>query len=149
MQLRTEIVIDAPPAEVWRVLTDFRAYHEWNPFITSIAGELRVGARLNVVMSPPEGAERRFRPEIVGYEEQRELRWRGHLWLDALFRGEHFFLLSRADGDGTRLVHGEDFSGLLVKLMGRSLTQAARGFVYMNRALKRRVEKNGRLTEVG
>jgi hypothetical protein len=148
MELRTEIVIDAAPPEVWRVLIDFRAYHEWNPFITSIAGELAVGQRLSVVLSPPESSEWRFRPLLVRCDEPHELRWRGRLGLDAVFRGEHFFQLSKTDSGGTRVVHGEDFSGLLVKLMGRKLTQTARGFVYMNRALKRRVEHHGRLTEV-
>lgn len=147
MELRTEIVIDAPPSQVWRVLTDFPTYHEWNPFISSIAGELGVGARLNLVMSLPESGEWRLKSEIIHCEEGRELRWREHLWLDALFRADHFFALSSVDGASTRVVHGEDLSGLLIKVMGRRLTQVTRGLVYMNRALKRRVEKHGRLTE--
>ena len=140
MELRTEIEIDAPPGAVWAVLTDLGAYPEWNPFIPHASGDLRVGGRLEVVIAPPGGSEWTFRPEVLACEPGRELRWRGRLWIPGLFDGEHFFKLTELEGGRTRLVHGEDFRGLLVKLAGRALTNTARGFVFMNHALKRRVE---------
>lgn len=148
MELRTEVEIAAPPERIWQVLTDFPAYHEWNPFITSIAGELKVGSQLAVVISPPESGETRFSPEVVRCDKNRELRWRGKLWFDWLFTGEHFFQLQASGPDSTRVIHGEDFSGILVKLNGRMLTQTARGFVYMNRALKRRIERGESLRDL-
>jgi uncharacterized protein YndB with AHSA1/START domain len=40
--ISTTVDIDAPKQLVWDVLTDFAAYHEWNPDI-SIEGSARVG----------------------------------------------------------------------------------------------------------
>jgi hypothetical protein len=140
MELRTELEIDAPPERVWAVLTDFSAYHEWNPFITSIGGELSVGEKLSVTLSPPEGRDWRFRPSLVVCDAPRELRWLGHLWFKGLFDGEHFFQCREAGSGRTRFVHGENVNGLLVKYVAGSLSNVARGFVYMNEALKRRVE---------
>ncbi len=140
MQLRTEIQIDAPPARVWSVLTDFEHYHEWNPFITTLAGRLEVGSLIDIAMNPPESREYRFNATLLACEESRELRWRGKMGADFLFRGEHFFRLTETDGGQTRFVHGEDFGGILVRWLGRQLTHTARGFVFMNQALKRRVE---------
>jgi hypothetical protein len=141
MELRTEIEIDASPAVVWGVLCDFPRYAEWNPFIPQISGELRVGAKLEVVISPPGGREMSFRPRILVVDPEKELRWRGRLFVPGLFDGEHFFCLVGVAQGRTRLAHGEDFTGLLVKLAGRALTNTARGFVFMNQALKRRVEE--------
>ncbi len=141
MELRTEIEILAPPSAVWSALVDFPAYRDWNPFIAHIAGELRAGARLEVRISPPEGSEMTFRPTLLLVEPERELRWKGHLWIPGLFDGEHFFRLTEVEPGRTRFVQGENFSGILVKLLGRALTRTARGFVFMNQALKRRVEK--------
>jgi hypothetical protein len=141
MELRTEILIQAPPSRVWSVLTEFGAYHEWNPFITQIEGEHRQGAELKVTVAPPEGSEQTFRPVLLKFQEGKELRWRGTLGFAWLFSGEHFFLLDQDDsGQQTHLVHGEDFHGLLVKFSGSTLTKVARGFVFMNQALKRRAE---------
>jgi hypothetical protein len=140
MQLRTEIEIEAPCARVWEVLTDFQRFHEWNPFITSIAGELRVGQKLEVTISPPESSEMTFKPHLLVHEPNQELRWRGKVLFKGVFDGEHFFQLSESAPGRTRFVHGEDFSGFLVRFMTAKLTHVARGFIYMNQALKKRVE---------
>ena len=52
-----------------------------------------------------------------------------------------FSRLVPIDSARTRFVHGEDFTGILVQAMGRTLTQTARACVGMNQALKRRVEE--------
>jgi hypothetical protein len=142
MQLRTEVEIDAPPREVWRVLADFRAYAEWNPFITAISGDLQTGSRIAVTLGTTQGRQWTFKPTLLVVEPERELRWLGHLWIKGLFDGEHFFSLHELDRNRTRVVHGEDFRGVLLKLMGNTLNDAARGFVGMNQALKRRVEQS-------
>jgi hypothetical protein len=140
MELRTEVEIDAPPERVWAVLTDFAAYHEWNPFITQISGPLRENAQLNVHISVPEGSEFKMKPTLRRCEPNAELSWLGHLFIKGLFDGEHFFRLQPLDGGRTRFVHGENFGGILVRFFGGTLTKTARGFVYMNQALKQRVE---------
>lgn len=140
MQLRTELEIEAPPARVWSVLTDFSAYHEWNPFITTVTGDARVGERLVVTMNPPESDEASFSPRVLVVDPPYELRWRGHLLVKGIFDGEHFFQCKETPSGTTRFVHGEDFGGFLVKFVGNKLRNVARGFVYMNEALKRRVE---------
>jgi uncharacterized protein YndB with AHSA1/START domain len=61
-ELVTEILINAPPSAVWKVLTDLPAYPEWNPFIRSISDDLKPGGRLTVVIQPPEGWSMTFRP---------------------------------------------------------------------------------------
>jgi hypothetical protein len=126
---------------VWTVLTDFRRYPEWNPFITSIEGELLVGDTLTLQISPPESSEHRLRPKLLVCEAPRELRWRGHLFIKGLLDGEHFFQVQETGDGRTRFVHGEDFSGILLRFLHAQLTQVARGFVYMNQALKKRAER--------
>ena len=140
LEIRTEVEIDAGPAEVWRVLTDFEAYPRWNPFIAAVYGELQNGKRVGVVMTPPDGRESRHSPKLLVVAEERELRWVGTLGANFLYRGEHFFRLHPHGRGQTRLVHGEDISGILTRYMGGTITRIARGCVGMNQALKRRVE---------
>jgi hypothetical protein len=138
--IETAIDIAAAPARVWQILTDFPAHAEWNPFITSIAGPLAVGEKLSIRVQPPGGKGMTFRPVLLVADEARELRWKGRLLLPGLFDGEHLFRLE-PNGTGTRLHHGERFSGLFVAMTGRaSFAQIERGFHAMNEALKRRAE---------
>ena len=139
-ELRTEVEIDAPVSHVYRVLTDFFSYPDWNPFLTSISGELAVGQHLNVEMSLPEGKTYLLEPRVTQVTENAELAWCGRFVFPALLEAEHFFKLSERGAALTRVVQGQNFSGFLLRFAGHELTLAARGCVYMNQALKKRAE---------
>ena len=47
LEMETEVIMDAPQEKVWQVLTDVHAYPDWNPFITSIEGEMKLGRSIN------------------------------------------------------------------------------------------------------
>ena len=136
----TTVDIDAPAAVVWEVLTDLDRYAEWNPFVVEAAGEAAVGARLEVRISPPGGRATTFRPTVTAADPERRFAWLGRLGVPGLFDGAHRFELERR-ADGTRLVQAEDFRGVLVPLLARSLDAGTRaGFEAMNAALARRAE---------
>ena len=149
MEIRSELEIAAPAAEVWGILTDFPRYQEWNPFITEIESDGVVGGSLRLLLSLPEGRDHRMNATLLRIEEDFELRWRVHLWFPGLFDGEHFLRLISVDAQRTRFVQGENFSGVLLRFSGRTLTRVARGFDYMNEALKRRAEANSRRATSG
>lgn len=140
--LHTSIDIDAPPEIVWEMLTDLDEYATWNPFVVSASGTVAVGERLTNRLQPPGGKAMTFRPTVTEVEPERTFEWLGHLGVRGLFDGRHRFEL-QATPTGTHLVHREDFSGILVRLMKRSLdSRTAAGFEAMNAALKARAEAN-------
>ena len=140
-ELHSEIEIDAPAERVWRLLTDFASYPQWNPFIRSISGRPIPGERLKVRLEPPGGRGMTFKPEVLEAEPNRKLRWLGHLLVPGLFDGEHSFAIQPLEESRVRFVQREAFKGVLVPLIARSLeTNTQRGFEEMNRALKERVE---------
>ena len=99
------------------MLTDFPAYGEWNPFIRSIAGTAREGERLTVRLEPPGGNGMTIKPTVLAAEPDRELRWKGRLVVTGLYDGEHTFRIEPLDGQRSRFVHGERFTGILVGLV--------------------------------
>ena len=109
-EIEASIDIEAPPAVVWQVVSDFARYPEWNPFIRSLEGEVRVGERLRVRLEPPSGRGMTMRPTVLAYTPEHELRWLGRLGLPHIFDGEHRFTLEPIDGGlGTRFVQHEKF----------------------------------------
>jgi hypothetical protein len=137
--IHTETEIEAPPAAVWSVLTDFAAYPEWNPFITEASGTLAVGEILSLHMVPGEGRAQTFTPEVRAVRENAELVWLGALRWSWLFSAEHRFTLSEVGG-ATRLVQSEVFRGALVGLLRSTIDQTEKDFRALNAALKDRVE---------
>lgn len=141
MEISTEIDINASAQTVWRILTDFAEYPHWNPFIRQLAGSAQAGATLQAGIQPPGGKIMRFSPTLLAADPDRELRWRGHWLLPALFRGEHYFQIRPLAADRVLFVQGENFSGLLLPLFRASLNTGTRaGFQAMNQALKARAE---------
>lgn len=139
--IRSEIEIAAMPNRVWAVLTDFPAYESWNPFVRRISGEQTPGAHLDVTIQPEGGKPMSFKPRLLLFTPQKELRWKGQLLVPGVFDGEHYFELTETAA-GVRLVQGELFTGFLVPLLSRGsmLAGTARGFAAMNQALKTRAE---------
>lgn len=136
LELETQIHIEASPERVWKILTDFDSYHNWNPFIKSLTGNVAVGERLDAHIDGM-----KFKPKVLSYSKEKELVWLGHFLFKGLVDGEHRFVLVD-NGDGsTTFEHGESFSGILVPLFKKKLVKDTKaGFERMNVALKERAE---------
>jgi hypothetical protein len=139
-KVRTEHFIPFPPERAWAVLTDFGAYADWNPLNIEAAGDAGLGNRIAMTFVNPArpGTTIDQIVRISVFEPFRRLAWRGRVPL--LFHGCHHFELIPEAG-GTRLLHGEDMSGLVA--LAFSAARIERDFVPVyertNRALEARV----------
>jgi hypothetical protein len=139
--IRSAIEIRAPLDTVWRVLTDFAAYPDWNPHIRQVRGKAAVGSRLTIHSKPPGGRTVVLRPVVVTWEPPTQLRWRGTFISRRLFSGEHGFRLEQLDDSRVRFHQDETISGLLVPFYARLRLPATRsGFAQVNEALRERAE---------
>jgi hypothetical protein len=84
------------------------------------------------------GATVRMAVRITRFEPNRALEWLGHIPI--LFKGRHFFELT-PEGAGTRLLHGEDQSGLIAQGNSAEVirTKFVPAYEAMNLALARRL----------
>ena len=140
-ELKTEIEINGSIDAVWEILTDFNSYPEWNPFIKKIEGELKVGVQLKVYIEPPGGKGMTFKPFVKRLEPKTEFKWLGHFLIPGIFDGEHIFQLEQINDNKIKFIHSENYNGLLVPLLWKSLnTNTRQGFEEMNNSLKNRAE---------
>jgi uncharacterized protein YndB with AHSA1/START domain len=137
--------IEAPAEGVWRVLTDFEAYGEWNPFVVAAKSRLEVGAAMDM----------RVRVLPFMTQSQRE-------WITSVEPGVGFCygLAPRGAGalsserchritaEGPNRCRYESrfaidgwLSGIIGGLLGRQLR---RGFTEMSAAVKARAESLAR-----
>lgn len=141
-EIKTEILINTTPEKVWNILTDFDKYPTWNPFIKSVTGNVAVGDKIAVRIEPPEAAGMTFKPKILAFETNKELRWIGHLLFPGLFDGEHKFELIDNKNGTTTFIQSEKFGGILVPLFKKMLdVNTTNGFNLMNSKLKELAEQ--------
>jgi hypothetical protein len=133
MKIETNIIIHHPIEKIWNKLTDFESYHEWNPFIQKIVGPQVVGEKLEIDIVPPGGKKSTFRPVLITFDKNKEMRWVGSLGSSWIFRGEHYFILEKIDENETSLIHGEVFSGALIPIFRCfAAEKTLKGFHLMN-----------------
>jgi hypothetical protein len=144
--VETSLEINAPKERVWDVLTRFREWDEWNPVITRLRATLSPSTPLSFTIAVS-GRELRSRAEMIKVEHGRELRWRGppSAILGRAIRGEHYLVVEGAAVGKSRIVHGEQFAGLLVPLIWKRLrSDLEAAYSEMNRAIKLRAEASDR-----
>jgi hypothetical protein len=141
-EICTEIEIAASAEHVWRVLTDFPAYSQWNSVVSEIRGEMKLGGRLVVRVPALGGLRIRLRVKVLRVEPERELCWGGRFVLSSLFAGEHALTIQPRGDSRVRFVQREIYTGLLAPvfllIMGANNRSA---FERMNQALKVRAEQ--------
>lgn len=140
--IESSIVIAAAPERVWTILVDFARYAEWNPFIPRAEGRPVVGATLTLFIRPPGEKGMTHQPTVLVADRAGELQWLGKVAVPGLLSARHSFTLESV-GEGTRLRQREEFRGLLVPLLRRTLDRTGHGFVQLNAALKERAEAAG------
>lgn len=142
-EVRSEIEINSYPESVWKILTDFATYDQWNPFINQIIGLPTEGSKIDIYIETPSGKNRKYSPRITKVEEGRELRWFGKSSLPGFLNAEHIFTIEELQPESVRFIQREVFDGLLTRLFGKGLnTDVMQGFQDMNDALKKRAERS-------
>lgn len=139
--IKTTILIQSSVEEVWSVLMDVSTYEQWSPTIKPLGEFPEVNSRIKVSLTQPNGFQITMNPIILKKDANKELRWKGRMFVNGIFDGEHYFILNKVDDNTTEFIQGEHFSGLLIPFMKKLIDiDTLKGFEMFNQALKQRVE---------
>jgi hypothetical protein len=140
-EIKTHIAINATPARVWEVLTDFPRYPDWNPFVLEVKGSVRQNATIRYRFEMPRGVRIWTPATVLTFAPERELRFSANFLSRAVFRGDHYFAIQPNDRNGVVFHHGEVISGLLFPIVRLVLQNfGPPQFHALNGALKQRSE---------
>jgi uncharacterized protein YndB with AHSA1/START domain len=101
-ELRAEAVIDAPPDQVWRVLSDVSRMGEWSPELVKMVPLKRGGLRLGqwyLGINRRKGIVWPTRSVVCTLHAGRSLAW------DVPTNGARWIWELNREGEGTRVVH--------------------------------------------
>ena len=141
---RTTFPIGASATTVWKVLTDFERYPEWNPSLPSISGELRPGATVALTLGMPGRPSPKVKAKLGDVDVGRRLTWHGNAGADWLFAGDREFVIDEQPDSTVLFTHVEDVHGALFPVfrafMGGAIQESHDA---VNAALKARAEETG------
>lgn len=130
--------IKASPQTIWKILTDAASYPQWDPGIIRIEGKIAPGEGL--VIYTKAAPERAFKPTVTEYEANHRMVWRSGMPL-GLFHGARLFTLEPS-GDHVHFTMREDYGGLMLGMIGKSIPDLNPVFAAFAAALKRRAESS-------
>ena len=140
-EINYEVEIQASPEEVWQVLTDLDEYADWNPLLHDAVGKVQQGEKVDVTFQTA-SKKGTLHCKVIKVEQNRELRWKYHVLLPGLFKGEHIFTIEPIEEKRVRFIDREIFNGLFVPLLAKDIdTNSKEAMEAMDKALKARVEK--------
>ena len=123
--IHTSILINASSEKIWKVLTDFKNYPNWNPFIKQIVGKKAIGSLLHVQVDTM-----KFTPRVIAFEKEKQFSWKGKPFIPYLFDGEHSFSLVHESNGSVKFIHQEKFTGILPFFLGKKFFQSIeKGFI--------------------
>ncbi len=138
-EIRGSVDIDVPLERVWQVVTDFRAYPEWNPWITRMEGESKVGSRIGVTVKAPGRKDTNFVSEVIEIKPNREMLMRGTV-LKGMLGDDHWFKFEAVGENQTRFFQSVVFKGALSPMIGSLVRDHQKGLDLMNQAMRKLCE---------
>jgi hypothetical protein len=134
----SSVLIGASPESVWAVLADASRYPDWDSGVTAVDGDIVDGGRITVHAA---ANPRRAFPVLVALDPPRLMVWTGGLPL-GLFRGTRTFGLDDAPGGATLFTVREEYTGLLLGPVWRTMPDLQPSFDRFAHGLKARVEES-------
>ncbi len=130
-------VIAASPDKIWKILTDAPNFPNWEPGVTRIEGTIALGEKITVYtkLSP----NRAFPVTVSEFVPGKKMVWSSAMPL-GLFRGARTFTLTPKGKGQVEVVTREEFSGLLLPLIGRTIPDLSESFRNFAAGLKKQAE---------
>jgi len=87
-----KIKINTPANYIWKVITDFSSYSDWNPFLKRIDGKLEVGASIDryLKLNPKREKLTISKEMIVSLKENQHLSYGTHFFSASLYDSMHW-----------------------------------------------------------
>ena len=140
-ELKTEIQISTKPEKVWGILMDLQGWPSWNPIVTKIEGDRKIGSELSISMCDEKGnGGTSYKSIITSLDEKKRFGFVGVMMTKFMFSAERIIELEELSG-GTRLVQREIYTGILAPLFwGKLNARALPMLKSMNEGLKKKAE---------
>lgn len=133
MKFNVDTLIDCAPESIWKILTSTQALVSGDLGIIKIEGDIQLGSRIKLwaEVSP----NRAFNLKIAELEPYKRMVWSSGMPL-GLFKGVRTFTLS-PEGGKTRFSMDEEFSGLMLPLIAKSIPDLNPAFKQFSDGLKK------------
>ncbi|MGH1339434.1 MAG: SRPBCC family protein [Aureispira sp.] len=143
-KIYTDIIINAPAAQVWNVLKDTNAYKNWAAFLVDIKGELIDGGKITAQFQLNPSKEKYNTIEhTIQVEEGTEFYWAEEGPMGIC--DNHHFKVESINEETSKFIQSDELTKGATWFLGNLLAKTyAKGYQAFNKQLKIEVERRFR-----
>jgi hypothetical protein len=130
--------IAASPDAIWAILVDGPGYSRWDSGVERVEGDIAPGQKIKVISKVNPG--RAFPVKVTEFSPGQRMTWSGGMPL-GLFKGVRTFALSPQGDGSTRFTMREEYSGLFLPMIWRSIPDLGPSFKQFADGLKQAAER--------
>lgn len=134
--VHNEVIINASAEKVWKVLTDFEQYTEWNPTMQLVKGDVKKGNSVTYLFTQDKENKSEIPAKVREIVPNELLNQHGGIPFVLTYN--HRYILE-SQGDKTKVIIHEDYRGIGVNFWNPKPVEEA--YKRLNKALKLRVEE--------
>lgn len=141
IKIYTDVIINAPAEQVWKVLKNTKSYKNWAIFLVEIEGELKEGNKITAKFQlNPSKDKFNSIEHTIQVEEGK-----GFYWAEKGPMGicdNHHFKIEKIDNETSRFIQSDELTKGATWLLGGYLSKIyVKGYQAFNSALKKEVER--------
>ena len=129
--------ISASPDKVWATLVDGGNWPNWDSGVEGLDGSIAPGNKITIKSSAAPG--RAFPVTVSEFQPPRRLQFSGGAPL-GMFKGVRTYTLAGSENGTTRFTMREEYTGILLGMIWRSMPDLQPSFDQFVRGIKQKVE---------
>jgi hypothetical protein len=132
--------VQAPAEIVWEVVSEFEAWHQWNPLYRKAEGQMKIGTVLTLEQHLPGEPAKVITPIVQDWVPYEQLHWRSTR-IGGFVTAIRYLEIENMGETNSTFSNGELFMGLLLRFVGRDERRKLRAaFTEMGEAVRDRAE---------
>ncbi len=141
-EYKTEIEINASKEAVWKAITCFEDYPNWNSILIMKENDsLVIGEEFDVTINKPNGKHSKFKATLISKEDHRSFSASATIVGKWFFEAIHYFIINEIDKEHITFIQKWELKGIITSMSCKQIFKELEDFKRMNNELKKLVEK--------
>ena len=133
-------IINTNPETLFKIVSEFENYGNWNTIIPNARGELTIGTELELMMQM-NGKTRPFNPKVISIKRNKSFLLSKVILSKKIGELTHKFEFKKLESNQTEFIQTWTGKGILVKMMWSKIQNGFSDFEIFNNDLTEYIEK--------
>jgi len=140
-EFKIEIEINASKETVWKAITDFENYPNWNSVLVMKENDsLTIGEKFDVTINKPDGKHSKFKATATSKEDHHSFSATATIIGKWFFETTHYFIINEIDKEHIIFIQKWELKGMIAPMFRKQIFKELEVFDQMNTDLQKLVE---------